>query len=109
MAKSMGIRSHISRTGEKFAYAIPLEASKRRGVAYCTSSEPLARAYAARGGRWGGGTGRGAVGRGATCTEAKKAALAALRSGKLAKPLKRASKPTKKSVAACVAACKRAR
>lgn len=105
MAKSMGIRSHISRTGEKFAYAIPLEAGKKRGVAYCTSSEPLARAYAARGGRWGGGTGRGAVGRGATCTEAKKAALAALRSGKVVKP----KKPAKKWVAACVAACKRAR
>jgi hypothetical protein len=101
-SKSMGIRSYVARKGEKFAYAVPLEG--KRGVAYCTSSELLARAYARMGGRWGGGS-PGAFGRGATCPEAKKAALAALRSGKIEKP----KKPSKKAVAACVAACKKAR
>lgn len=102
MARSMGIRSRISRKGEKFAYAVPLEEGRKRGVAYCTSDEALARAYASRGGRWG-GSGKGSVGRGATCELAKKAALQALRGGRTVT----ARKPAKKSVAACVAACKR--
>jgi hypothetical protein len=106
MSRNLGIRHHTKRTGEKFAYAVPLSSSKR-GVAYCTSDEALARLYATRS-RYSGEPEKGAVGRGATCTDAKKAALTALRSGKLAKPLKRASKPAKRtSVAACVAACKR--
>lgn len=103
----MGIRHQIRRAGEKFAYAVPLSSSKR-GVAYCTSDEALARLYATRS-RYSGEAHKGAVGRGATCPEAKKAALTALRAGRFAKPLKKASKPTKKSVAACVAACKRVR
>lgn len=110
MAKAMGVRSHIKRTGEKFAYAVRLDENKKRGVAYCLSSEPLARAYAARGGRWTapGVTRAGAFGRGATCPAAKKAALTALRNGKFEKPQKAKRKTTKQRVAACVAACKRA-
>lgn len=98
-SKYLGVRHRTKRTGEKFAYAVPISGS--RGSAYCLSDEALARAYAKRGGRWGGPP--GAFGRGASCPAAKKAALTALRSGKVAK----ASKPTKKGVAACVAACKR--
>jgi len=108
MAKSMGVRGHIKRSGEKFAYALHLS-SGSRGVAYCLSNEALARAYAARGGRWGEGgkRDRGAVGRGATCTDAKKAALTALRSGRLVSSPKKAPASKAKKVAACIAACKR--
>lgn len=80
MSKPMRQRSVIRRSGEKYAFAVPLDGSKK--VAYCTSNEVEARVYAARGGRYGGNNKPGAFGHGTTCALAKQNAIKALKAGK---------------------------
>lgn len=84
MAKSLGIRNKIKRTGEKFAYAVSV-AEGKSGVAYCLSDEATARFYVENGGRYrfsGLPKNPTAFGRGDTCVAAKKAALKALKASK---------------------------
>ena len=81
VAKSLGIRSYISRKGTKYAHAVvsgmTRSTGRVRGVAYCTSDAATAKRYGKKKGTF--------IGKGATCEAAKKAAKKAL-SAALNKP-----------------------